>query len=99
MTRAPGAKGHRPYCCTRPFVGRYAALFIRLLGLSEGDDVFAQMDAQVRRRRTHEALKRILLRESLNQPLMLIFEDLHWIDGQTQTFLNLLVDAKGTARL
>src|SRR5262249_33872754 len=43
--------------------------------------------------------KRILLRESLNQPLMLIFEDLHWIDGETQGLLNLLVDSLGTARI
>ena len=36
---------------------------------------------------------------SLNQPLMLIFEDLHWIDDETQTFLNLLADSIGTAKL
>jgi predicted ATPase len=70
-----------------------------LLGLSEGDDQLAQMDAQIRRRRTHEAIKRLLLRESLNQPLMIIFEDLHWIDGETQSLLNLLVDSIGTARI
>jgi predicted ATPase/class 3 adenylate cyclase/ribosomal protein L40E len=63
-----------------------------LLGIVEGEDPFAQMDAQVRRRRTQDAVKRILLRESLNQPLMLIFEDLHWIDEETQAFLNLLAD-------
>jgi predicted ATPase len=44
-------------------------------------------------------MKRILLRESLNQPLMVIFEDLHWIDEQTQELLNLLADSIGTARL
>jgi class 3 adenylate cyclase/tetratricopeptide (TPR) repeat protein len=70
-----------------------------LLGLSEGDDPPAQMDAQVRRRRIHEAIKRILLRESLNQPLMVIFEDLHWVDGETQALLNVLVDSIGTARM
>ena len=36
------------------------------------------------KRRTLDAIKRILLRESLNQPLMVIFEDLHWIDEETQ---------------
>ena len=53
----------------------------------------------VRRRRTLEAIKRILLRESLNQPLIVIFEDLHWVDEETQAFLNLLADAIGTARI
>jgi class 3 adenylate cyclase len=70
-----------------------------LLGLSEGDDQLAQMDAQVRRRRTHEAIKRIVLRESLNQPLMVIVEDLHWIDSETQALLNLLVDGIANARI
>ncbi len=57
------------------------------------------MDPQVRRRRTLEAIKRILLRESLNQPLMVIFEDLHWIDEETQALLNLLADSIANARI
>jgi predicted ATPase len=73
--------------------------FFGLLGLIEADDPLAQMDGQVRKRRTLEALKRILLRESLNQPLMVIFEDLHWIDEQTQEFLNLLAESIGTAKI
>jgi class 3 adenylate cyclase len=70
-----------------------------LLGLVEGEDQLAQMDGQIKRRRTLQAIKRILLRESLNQPLMVIFEDLHWIDEQTQEFLNLLADSIGTAKI
>ncbi|MBV8359221.1 MAG: AAA family ATPase, partial [Deltaproteobacteria bacterium] len=70
-----------------------------LLGLNDGDDQLAQMGPQIRRRRMHEAIKRILLRESLNQPLMVIFEDLHWIDGETQDLLNLLLDSLATARI
>src|SRR6266852_590512 len=69
-----------------------------LLGIVDGDDPLAQMDGQVKKRRTLEAIKRILLRESLNQPLMVIFEDLHWIDEQTQELLNLFADSIGTAR-
>jgi class 3 adenylate cyclase/tetratricopeptide (TPR) repeat protein len=75
------------------------AYLFGLLGLVEVDDPLAGMDAQIRRQRTLEALKRILLRESLNQPLVVIFEDLHWIDDETQAFLNLLADSIGTARL
>ncbi|HYL60264.1 MAG TPA: adenylate/guanylate cyclase domain-containing protein, partial [Candidatus Acidoferrales bacterium] len=70
-----------------------------LLGIVEGDDPLEQTDAQVRKRRTLDAIKRIVLRESLNQPLMVIFEDLHWIDEATQELLNLLVDSIGTAKL
>src|SRR6185437_10042974 len=75
------------------------AYLFSLLGIVEGEDPPAQMDGQIRKRRTLEAIKRILLRESLNQPLMVIFEDLHWIDEQTQELLNLLADSIGTAKL
>jgi predicted ATPase len=70
-----------------------------LLGIVDGDDPLAEMDGQIKKRRTLETIKRILLRESLNQPLMVIFEDLHWIDEQTQELLNLLADSIGTAKL
>jgi class 3 adenylate cyclase/tetratricopeptide (TPR) repeat protein len=70
-----------------------------LLGIAEGDDPIAQMDGQLKKRRTQDAIKRILLRESLNQPLIVMFEDLHWIDEQTQEFLNLLADSIATARI
>jgi predicted ATPase len=68
-----------------------------LLGAVEGEDPFVLMEAQVRRRRTHDAVKRILLHESINQPLMLIFEDLHWIDEETQSFLNQLAEGIASA--
>jgi class 3 adenylate cyclase/tetratricopeptide (TPR) repeat protein len=70
-----------------------------LLGIIEGEDPLAQMDRQIKKRRTLEAIKRMLLRESLNQPLMVIFEDLHWIDEATQELLNLLADSIGTAKI
>jgi class 3 adenylate cyclase/tetratricopeptide (TPR) repeat protein len=70
-----------------------------LLGLTEGADPIAEMNAEVKKRRTLEAIKRILLRESLNQPLIVTFEDLHWIDDETQTLLNLLADSIATAKV
>jgi class 3 adenylate cyclase/tetratricopeptide (TPR) repeat protein len=70
-----------------------------LLGLVEGDDPLAQEEPQLRRRRTHEAIKRLILRESVNQPLLVLIEDLHWIDTETQALLNLLADALGTAKM
>jgi predicted ATPase len=64
-----------------------------LVGLHEGPDPLAQMDAQIKRRRTLDAIKRIIVRESLNQPIVVIFEDLHWIDSETQATLDLLADS------
>ncbi len=70
-----------------------------LLGIEEPLSALPQMDPQIRRRRTFEALKRLFLRESLNQPLMLIFEDLHWIDSETQGFLDVLSESIASARI
>ena len=66
-----------------------------LLGIDDQQSTLAQMDPQIRRRRTFDALKRLFLRESLNQPLILIFEDLHWIDSETQGFLDTLSEECG----
>ena len=63
------------------------------------DNPFLALDPLQRRRRTLEALKRVLLRESQVQPLLLVFEDLHWIDTETQAVLDLLVESLPTARL
>jgi tetratricopeptide (TPR) repeat protein len=46
-----------------------------------------------------QALKRVLLRESQVQPLLLVFEDLHWIDAETQALLDSLVESLPTVRL
>jgi predicted ATPase/class 3 adenylate cyclase len=69
-----------------------------LLGIVDGPDPHAQMDARVKRQRTLDAIKRIILRDSLHQPVAVIFEDLHWIDEQTQGLLDLLADSVASAR-
>ena len=53
---------------------------------------FTTMEPQEKRTQTFQALRRLFGRESLRQPLLMIFEDLHWIDGETQTFLDALVE-------
>src|SRR5438093_2342817 len=70
-----------------------------LLGIEDLTSALQQMDPQIRRRRTFEALKKLLLRESLNHPLLLIFEDLHWIDGETQGFLDVLSESVASAHI
>jgi class 3 adenylate cyclase/tetratricopeptide (TPR) repeat protein len=72
---------------------------LALLDALPDDSPFLKLDPPQRRQRILEALKRLLLRESQAQPLLLIFEDLHWIDAETQTLLDLLVDSLPTARL
>jgi predicted ATPase/class 3 adenylate cyclase len=70
-----------------------------MLGVEEQPSPLQQMDAQIRRRRTFEALKKLFVRESLNQPLIFIFEDLHWVDGETQGFLDVLSESVASAKV
>jgi tetratricopeptide (TPR) repeat protein len=72
---------------------------LALLEALPDDSPFRQLDPPQRRQRTLEALKRLLLRESQVQPLLLVFEDLHWIDAETQALLDTLVESLPTARL
>src|SRR5229473_1826602 len=82
-----------------PALSEVLPYLLGLLGMQEGADPLAQMDPQIRRRRTLEAIKRIIQRESLEHALVVIFEDLHWIDSETQALLDLLADSGAGARL
>ena len=70
-----------------------------LLDALPGDHEFLSLDASRRRDSSLDAVKRVLLRESHNQPLLLLFEDLHWIDAETQRLLDGLVESLPNASL
>jgi class 3 adenylate cyclase/predicted ATPase len=70
-----------------------------LLSIEDATLALPPLDPQLRRRQTFAALKRLFLRESLNQPLVLICEDLHWVDSETQGVLDALSDSIGSARV
>ena len=72
---------------------------LSLLDALPDDSPFLKLEPPQRRQRILEALKRLLLRESQAQPLLLVFEDLHWIDAETQALLDSLVESLPTARL
>ncbi len=72
---------------------------LALLGAEEPNSPLQQMHPKVRRQRTYDSLKKLLLRESLNQPLVLVFEDLHWIDTETQAALDTLAESVASARV
>jgi predicted ATPase len=69
-----------------------------LLEVPVEDEGWGRLDPPQRRQRTLDAVKRLLLRESQVQPLLLLFEDLHWIDAETQALLDSLVESLPTAR-
>jgi class 3 adenylate cyclase/tetratricopeptide (TPR) repeat protein len=60
---------------------------------------FSAMDPQQRRHRTLESVKRVLIREGQRQPLLVVFEDLHWIDSETQAFLDSFIESLPKMRI
>jgi transcriptional regulator with AAA-type ATPase domain/tetratricopeptide (TPR) repeat protein len=70
-----------------------------LLDVPVHDGAWRTLDPGQRRQRTLDGLKRLLLREAREQPLLLIVEDLHWIDNETKALLDGVADSLGSGRL
>jgi hypothetical protein len=64
-----------------------------LLGVDPGDPEIAVMDAAARRKKLFDAGLEMILRGARLRPLVLVFEDLHWIDTSTEEYLSVLMDS------
>ena len=73
--------------------------FLTLLDVPIEDREWQALDPSQRRQQTLDALKLLLLCESQVQPLLVVFENLHWIDTETQALLDSLVESLPMARL
>ena len=72
---------------------------LALLDVPVDDPRWRALDPPQRRQRTLDAVKRLLLREAQGQPLLVVFEDLHWIDSETQALLDSLIESLAPVRL
>ena len=72
---------------------------LALLDLPVDDAQWQPLDPQQKRQRTLEAVKLLLIEESRRGPVVLVFEDLHWIDSETQAVLDTLVDGLPSHRV
>ena len=66
--------------------------FFALLDVLGEDPLWLALEPLQRRQRTIAAVNQVLLQESLDRPLLVIFEDLHWIDTETQGLLDSLAE-------
>jgi class 3 adenylate cyclase/tetratricopeptide (TPR) repeat protein len=73
--------------------------FLWLLDIPVEDVQWEALEPAQRRQRALDGVKRLLLRESQVQPVLLVFEDLHWIDPETQAFIDSIVESLPAARL
>jgi class 3 adenylate cyclase/tetratricopeptide (TPR) repeat protein len=76
-----------------------APAFEALLGVPVENERWHGLEPRQRRQHTQEAMRQLILRESQVQPLLLVLEDLHWIDAETQAWLDGLVDGLPAARV
>jgi len=72
---------------------------LALLDIPVDDETWTDLDPLQRRQRTLDAVKQVLFRESQVQPLLLLFEDLHWIDSETQLLLDRLIESLPASRV
>ena len=86
-------------CTLDPALAPLLPAVLALLDVPVDDRAWQALDPPQRRQRTLDALKRLVLRESQVQPVLLVCENLHWIDTETQAFLDSLVESLPTARL
>jgi predicted ATPase len=103
------AAGEAPQRIRERVIGRVLALdeqlrdsiapILSLLDALPPDDPFRSLGSLLQQGRTRAALKQLLLRESQRQPLCVVFEDLHWIDAETQAAVDFLVESLPVARV
>ena len=72
---------------------------LTLLDVPSDDPGWHALDPHQRRQRTLDAVKYLLLRISQSQPLLVLIEDVHWLDSETQALLDRLVDSLPAARI
>jgi class 3 adenylate cyclase/tetratricopeptide (TPR) repeat protein len=73
--------------------------FLTLMDMPVEDPRWQALEPRQRHQRTLEALRHLLWRESQIQPLLVLIENLHWIDSETQTVLESLIEQLSTARI
>ena len=99
-----GALGDRLGAALRALDPDFADQAIRpLLALLHGapaeDDGWAALEPAQRRRRMVEAVKGLLHRRAAAQPLLVVVEDLHWLDAASRQVVESLVESLAASRL
>jgi class 3 adenylate cyclase/tetratricopeptide (TPR) repeat protein len=82
-----------------PALASYHAALLWFLDVPSDDPHWADLDPTQRRRRALDGVRIVLVRESARRPVVLVCEDLHWADTETQTFLDELVASLPTAHV
>jgi transcriptional regulator with AAA-type ATPase domain/tetratricopeptide (TPR) repeat protein len=79
---------------------RPPAAFLRaMLSIDPGDGAVAAMDPKLRRAGMFEAVRQFLLASAEARPLVVMLEDVHWMDEATTEFLALMAESVESSRI
>lgn len=82
-----------------PELMAHLSAILSLLDLSGDDDVWRKLEPSERRNKTAEAIKTLVFYQERLTPLVILMEDVHWIDAETKLILNGVVDSIADARI
>jgi class 3 adenylate cyclase/tetratricopeptide (TPR) repeat protein len=63
-----------------------------ILSIDSDDPSLKSLDLRDKRKKTLETIKNIILADSTLRPLVVVVENLHWIDGASEEFISFLID-------
>ncbi len=72
---------------------------LSLVQLSPSDSEWNLLEPGVKRKYVFEVGSQILFNFSLEKPLILIFDDMHWVDYESELFIDLLISQVGKWRI
>jgi class 3 adenylate cyclase/tetratricopeptide (TPR) repeat protein len=76
-----------------------APALLWLLGVRGYHEGWDALDPQIKREKALIAIRQLIISQSKATPVLFLFEDLHWIDAETQAMLDLLIDAISEVRV
>ena len=78
---------------------RNVGLLLHLLGLKVPDDALTGLDGLLIGLRTRELLQQLLEARCRLSPVVMVIEDLHWIDSVSEELLGKIIDSEAKLRL
>ncbi len=73
--------------------------FQELLSVKVDNEAYLQLEPTVKKLRKFEAIRDLLIRESESQPLVVVADDLHWMDKTSEDFIKYLIDSLPHSRI
>ena len=78
---------------------RALAPFYDLLSLDAEDSDYKELEPRQKRELVFEAIRDLIICESQEKPLIIVVEDLHWVDKTSEEFLDYLIGWLSGARI